>query len=94
MPFHMAQRKPTNTAKHQPSRMKVRLQLAGLGILALCIGAFRLSHGVLSIINYYAMPMYSGAAIGLGVSLVLFAVLPLSWIETVAHWLDSRRGKE
>jgi hypothetical protein len=39
------------------------------------------------------MPMYSGALIAMGAALILLAMIPFSWIETVAHWLDSDRRR-
>jgi hypothetical protein len=48
-----------------------------MGALAVLLGMFRLSRGVLSVNNVYAMPIASGAVVAFGVILLLFAVIPL-----------------
>jgi|SRR5579872_1495596 len=89
MPFHMEGHKRAVTNKRRPSGIKVRLQLAGFGALCLAVGVFRLSHGVHFVINQYAMPAVSGAIVLMGVTFVLIAMVPFSWIERIAQRLNS-----
>jgi hypothetical protein len=39
------------------------------------------------------MPIYSGALIATGAGLIMLAMIPFSWVETVFHWLDSDRRR-
>jgi hypothetical protein len=89
MPFHMEGHKPAVTNNRRPSGIKVRLQLAGFGALCLAVGVFRLSHDIHFVINQYAMPAVSGAIVGMGVTFVLSAMIPFSWIEKIAQRLNS-----
>jgi len=68
----------------------VRLQLGASGAVFLALGLFRFSHGIHLVVNWQAMPIYSGAVLGTGALLTLLAVIPFSWLEAVFHWLDSR----
>ncbi len=61
----------------------------GTGALVVLLGMFRLSRGVLSVNNVYAMPVASGAVVAFGVILLLLAVIPTRWIEKTAAWLLS-----
>ena len=62
-----------------------------MGGLVVLLGIFRLSRGVLSVNNVYAMPVASGAVVAFGGILLLFAVIPTRWIEKTAAWLLSGR---
>jgi hypothetical protein len=59
------------------------------------MGFFSLLTGRLCpfIVNWQAMPIYSGAVIATGAALIVLAMIPFSWIESVAHWLDSDRRR-
>jgi hypothetical protein len=92
MPFHVGGHKP-RALKHSVSGIKQRLTLVAMGAVCLALGLFRLSRGVLFVVNWHAMPMYSGAVIAMGSALILLAMIPLSWLETVFHWLDSDRRR-
>ena len=76
------------------SGMKLRFQLIAWAVVFLGSGIFRLSRGVLLVVNWQAMPVYSGAVIGIGVALVLVALIPFFWIEVIFRWLDSDRHRK
>ena len=59
----------------------------------LAFGLLRFSRGVIFILNWQAMPIYSGALIATGAVLIVLAMIPFSLIETVAHWLNSDRRR-
>jgi len=40
-----------------------------------------------------AMPIYSGAVIATGAALIVLAMIPLSWLEIVARWLNPDRRR-
>ena len=85
----MGKHKPV-AAKRAAFKLKLRFQVAVLGALVVFLGMFRLSHGVLSVINVYAMPIASGAVVAFGCVLLLFAVIPVGWLERTAEWLLNR----
>jgi hypothetical protein len=84
VPFHIGKHKPT-AAKQPLSRLKARLQIAACAAIFLSLGLFRLSGGVVYVINWDTMPVFSGALITTGVALILLAACPFSWIEKIAH---------
>jgi len=88
VPFHLSGHKPI-AVKRAAFGLKLRLQVAGMGALVVLLGMFRLSRGVLSVNNVYAMPVASGAVVAFGGILLLFAVIPTQWIEKTASWLLS-----
>jgi hypothetical protein len=90
VPFHLGGHKPV-AVKRAAFGLKLRLQVAGMGALVVLLGMFRLSRGVLSVNNVYAMPVASGAVVAFGVILLLFAMIPTRWIEKTAAWLLSSR---
>ena len=91
MPFHLGGHKPV-AVKRAAFGLKLRLQVAGMGALAVLHGMFRLSRGVLSVNNVYAMPIASGAVVTFGVILLLFAAIPTRWIEnTGARLLSTQK---
>ena len=92
MPFHVGGHKP-RAVKRPGSGIKQRLGLVAMGAVCLALGLFRLSRGVLFVVNRHAMPMYSGAAIAMEASLILLAMIPLSWLEIVARWLNPDRRR-
>jgi hypothetical protein len=92
MPFHVAGHKP-RPVKRPASGIKQRLGLVAWGGAVLALGLLRFSHGVLFIVNWQAMPIYSGAVIFTGVMLIVLAMIPFSWIDTVARWLNSDRRR-
>jgi hypothetical protein len=69
------------------------IQLVAMAGVCIALGMLRFSHGVLVVLNWQAMPVYSGAVVGTGVALLLFAAIPFSWMEAVAHRLDSGRRR-
>jgi hypothetical protein len=86
--FHLSGHKPV-AVKRAAFGLKLRLQVTGMGALAVLLGMFRLSRCVLSVNNVYAMPVASGAVVAFGFMLLLFAVIPTRWIEKTAAWLVS-----
>jgi hypothetical protein len=92
MPFHVGGHKP-RAVKRSVSGIKQRLGLVAMGAICLALGLFRMSRGVLFAINRHAVPMYSGAVIAMGAALIVLAMIPLSWLEIVARWLDSDRRR-
>jgi len=89
VPFHLGKRKPVVT-RRAAFTLKLRFQIAALGALVVFLGMFRLSHVVLPVIHVYAMPVASGAVVACGCVLLLFAVIPVGWLERTAEWLLSR----
>ncbi len=87
MPFHLGKHKAVAPTKRAAYGLKRRLQVAALGALVVFVGMFRLSHGVISVVNFYAMPVASGADVAFGATLLLFAVIPVGWLERTADWL-------
>jgi hypothetical protein len=87
MPFHMAGHKP-RAVKRSVFGIKQRLGLLTFGGVFLAFGLFRFSHGVLFIVNWQAMPVYSGGVIATGTVLIVLAMIPSAWIEPVVHWLS------
>jgi hypothetical protein len=77
VPFHLGGHKPV-AVKRAAFGLKLRLQVAGMGAVAILLGVLRLSYGFLS-----------EAVIAFGVILLLFAVIPTRWIEKTADWLLS-----
>jgi len=65
-----------------------------MGVLAVLLGMFRLSRGVLSMLNVYALPVASGAVVAFGGILLLFAAIPTRLIEKTAAWLLSNRKSQ
>jgi hypothetical protein len=95
VPFHLGKHKPVAPAKRAAFTLKLRLQVAGLGAFVVFLGMFRLSHGVISVVNFYAMPVASGAVVAFGCVLLLFSAIPVGWLERTGDWLMSghkRRG--
>jgi hypothetical protein len=92
MPFHVGGHKP-RPVKRSVSGMKQRLGLVLWGVVLLALGLLRFSDGVLFIINWQSMPIYAGALIATGAGLIMLAMIPFSWVETVFHWLDSDRRR-
>jgi hypothetical protein len=92
VPFHLGKHKPVAPPQRAAFGLKRRLQVAALGALVIFIGVFRLSRGVLSMINSYAMPVSSGALVATGAVLLFLAVIPTGWLEKTAAWLQ-RNGK-
>jgi len=92
MPFHVAGHKP-RTVKHSVFGIKQRLGLVAWGAVFLALGVLRFSDGVLFIVNWQAMPIYSGAVIATGAVLIVLAMIPLSWLEIVARWLNPDRRR-
>jgi len=95
VPFHLGKHKPVAPVKRAAFTLKLRLQAAAMGAFVVILGMFRLSHGVISVVNFYAMPVASGAVVAMGGTLLLFAVIPVRWLEKTAEWLmpNSKRGK-
>ena len=89
MPFHLGKHKPV-ASQRAAFTLKPRVQVPALGALVVSLGMFRLSHGVLSVINVYTMPVASGAVVALGRVLILFTVIPVGWLERTAEWLLNR----
>jgi hypothetical protein len=92
MPFHVSGHK-ARTVERSVSGIKQRLGLVAWGAVFLAFGLLRFSQGVLFIVNWQAMPIYSGALISTGAVLIVLALIPFSWVETVAHWFNSDRRK-
>ena len=92
MPFHAAAHK-ARTVKRTGFGIKQRLVLVAWGAVFLAVGLLRFSDGVLFIVNWQAMPIYSGAVMVTGAVLIVLAMIPVSWVETVFHWLGSDRRR-
>jgi hypothetical protein len=91
MPFHAGGHKPK--AKLPVSAVKVRLQLVACAVPFLALGIVRLSHGIHVVLNCQAMPMYSAALVGTGLTFLLLAIIPFSWLDRIAQRLDTGRRK-
>jgi hypothetical protein len=87
VPFHLGKHKPVAPVKRAAFTLKLRLQAAAMGAFVVILGMFRLSHGVISVVNFYAMPVASGAVVAFGCVLLLFSVIPVGWLERTADWL-------
>ena len=81
VPFHLGGHKPIAAPKRAAFSLKLRLQVAAMGAFVVFLGMFRLSHGVLSVINFYAIPIPSGALAATGAILLMSAVIPVGWLE-------------
>ena len=96
MPFHLGKHKPVaGPTRRAVFTLKLRLQVAALGGFVVLLVKFRFSRGVLSVVNVYAMDVDSWSVVAMGATLVLFAVVPVGWLERIAEWLMSghERGK-
>src|ERR1022692_4964323 len=93
VPFHLGKHKPVAPPKRAAFGLKLRLQVAALGALAVAIGMFQISRAVLFVIDLHGMEAYSAALVATGAVLLLFAVIPAGWLEKTADWLMSNRRR-
>src|SRR5271154_6739812 len=92
MAFHIGQHKP-RTKPRNGTHLGLRLQLLGGAAICLYLGLVHSPHRI-GPVNWYAMPIYYLALDQLAVLLILFALIPFSWLEKPARWLSSdRKGK-
>ena len=92
MPFHIGQHKPR---KKQPNgnHLRLRLQLIGVAAICLYLGLVHSPHRI-GYVNWYTMPIYYVALVQLAILLILFALIPFSWLERTTRWLWlDRKGK-
>ena len=99
MPFHLGKHKPVAPVKRAAFTLKLRLQAAAMGAFVVILGMFRLSHGVISVVNFYAMPVASGAVVAFGCVLLLFSVIPaagflLTGVGLIFYPLSEARMKK
>jgi hypothetical protein len=59
VPFHLGKHKPVAPPKRAAFGLKLRLQVAALGALAVAIGMFQISRAVLFVIDLHGMEAYS-----------------------------------
>jgi hypothetical protein len=92
MSFHIGQHKPRKKPLNG-NQLRLRLQLIGVAAICLYLGLVHSPYRI-GYVNWYAMPIYYLALDQLAVLLVLFALIPFSWLEKPARWLLSdRKGK-
>ena len=86
VPFHLGKHKPVAT-KHIAFDIKRRVQVAAWGSILSVLGALLLWRGFRLVIDINALTIYGGALITTGAMLMLFAVIPSSWINKTVDWL-------
>ncbi len=79
MAFHVGGHKP-NASLRAGYPIRVRLQIAGFGLLVLLGGVYRMLNGMYSWINWRGQPVDSGLMIALGSLAILFALIADSWL--------------
>jgi hypothetical protein len=78
--FHLGKHKLIAT-KRAAFTLKLRIQVAALGMLTVAIGTFLSSRGIQFLTDVYAMPFPSGAVVVTGGVLLLFAMTPGGWLS-------------
>src|ERR1035438_3115251 len=87
MAFHIGQHKPRKKPPNG-THLGLRLQLIGVAAICMYLGLVHSPHRI-GYVNWYAMPIYYVALVQLAVLLILFALIPFSWLEKPTRWLLS-----
>ena len=92
MPFHVSGHKPGVVKKFRFS-LKNRLQVAALGSLLIFGGIYKFSHGTFIETDWLHQPVYSTSLVAIGAAVILSALIPSRWIETLANRIASNEHK-
>jgi len=92
MAYHIGEHKPV---KKKPigAHLKLRLLMVGVAAICLFLGLVHSPHQI-GYASWFAMPIYYVGLVQLAVLLILFALIPFSWLERTTRWLWlDRKGK-